>query len=168
MARMVHLEPLSRDRVAERDRRFQRMAAALAGLRILAGLIWLENLRWKLPPDFGNEHADGLQHYLRLGADHGLQPFAWVAGELLVPHETTAGWFIFWVELIAGLLLLTGYRTGFGAALGTLNAIVIAALVGPAPGSWHWGYVMLVAINVTVLVGPANLRLSVDALAGRV
>jgi hypothetical protein len=168
MARMVHLEPLSRDRVAERDRRFQRMASALAGLRILVGLIWLENLRWKLPPDFGNERADGLLHYLRLGADYGLQPFAWVAGEVLVPHDTAAGWMIFTAELVAGLLLLVGYRTGFGAALGTVTAVTIAALVGPAPGSWHWGYVMLVAINLTVLVGPANLRLSVDALAGRV
>ena len=165
---MVHLEPLSRDRVAERDRRFQRMATALAGLRILVGLIWLENLRWKFPPDFGNDRADGLLHYLRLGADHGIQPLAWLAGELLVPHATAAGWFIFSAELLAGILLLLGYRTGFGAALGTLNAIVIAGLVGPAPGSWHWGYVMLVAVNLAVLVGPANLRLSVDALAGRV
>ncbi len=165
---MVHLEPLSRDRVAERDRRFQRMAGALAGLRVLAGLIWLENLRWKLPPGFGNERADGLPHYLRLGADHGLQPFAWVAGEVFVPHATATGWVVFCVELLAGLLLVFGYRTGLGAALGTSNAIVIAALVGPAPGSWHWGYLMLVAINLTVLVGPANLRLSIDALAGRV
>ena len=165
---MVHLEPLSRDRVAERDRRFQRMSSALAGIRVLVGVIWLENLRWKLPPDFGNDRSDGLLHYLRLGADHGLQPFAWVASEVLVPHPAAAGWVIFSVELIAGVLLFLGYRTGFGAVLGTAMAIVIAALVGPAPGSWHWGYVMLVALNVAVLAGPANLRLSVDALAGRV
>ena len=33
----------------------------LAGLRILLGVLWLANLAWKLPPDFGKTSAQKLE-----------------------------------------------------------------------------------------------------------
>ncbi|MEJ7705928.1 MAG: hypothetical protein WKF82_00865 [Nocardioidaceae bacterium] len=32
----------------------------LAGVRILVGLLWLYNLAWKRPPDFGKDAGNGL------------------------------------------------------------------------------------------------------------
>ncbi len=165
---VIHLPPTLRDRAAERDYRFTRMASALAGLRILVGLIWLYNLSWKLPPDFGKDDAEGLPYYLSLGAEHGLPGFSFFASEVAVPHVGVVGWAIFGAELTAGLLLVLGLQTTFGALLGTVNAITIAALVAPAPGEWRIGYLMLVALNVVPLVAPANLRYSADSALGRV
>jgi uncharacterized membrane protein YphA (DoxX/SURF4 family) len=168
MARMVHLEPLSRDRVAERDARFQRMAMGLAGIRIVAGGYWLVHLRHRLPPDFGRTRADGLLRDLQTGAEHGLQPFAWLADQVLVPYDRTTGWVMFAMQAAAGVLLVVGYRTTLGAALGTALAVIDAALLAPAPGAWHGGFVLLLAVNVVLLLAPSELRWSVDATAGRV
>jgi uncharacterized membrane protein YphA (DoxX/SURF4 family) len=165
---VIHLPPTLRDRAAERDRRFARMAAALASIRIIAGLIWLYNLTWKLPPGFGEDEPEGLPYYLRLGADHGLPGFSFIAEELALPYLDVAGWCIFGAEFTAGLLLVLGLRTTFAGLLGTLNAITIAALVAPAPGEWRIGYLMLVVLNVIPLLAPANLRFSADAALGRV
>jgi len=164
---VYHLQPNSPDRVVSRDRRFQRMAATLAALRILVGLLWLTNLLWKLPPDFGRNDPRGLYHYLVVADQHALGPVRTLAHHVLVPHATAAGWLVFTVELIAGLLLLLGWHTRIGAALGLAQAIVITLMVAGAPGEWRWGYVMLIALNAVPLAAPANLRLSVDAALGR-
>jgi len=63
---------------------------------------------------------------------------------------------------------VVGYRTTLGAALGTALAVIDAALLAPAPGAWHGGFVLLLAVNVVLLLAPSELRWSVDATAGRV
>ena len=164
---MYHLQPNSPDRVVSRDRRFQRMAATLAVLRIMVGLLWLTNLHWKLPPDFGRDDPRGLQHYLLVADQHAFGPMRTLVHDVVLPHYTTAGWVVFTVELVAGVLLLTGWHTSVGAALGLVQAVIIASLVAGAPGEWRWGYVMLIALNAVPLAAPANIRFSIDAALGR-
>lgn len=139
------------------------MALALAGLRILVGVVWLANLSWKLPPDFGKADPEGLLYSFRLGEQYAVVGFLRdFVGDVVIPHFTLFGWLVFLVELAAGLLLLLGFKTRIGAALGTAQSIAITLLVVRAPDEWFWGYLMLIALNLGPLVATADERLSVD------
>lgn len=140
------------------------MAWALAGLRVLVGVLWLSNLSWKLPPDFGRDDPRGLLYSFRLAEHHALVgPLRDMMSNVVIPHFTTFGWLVFLTELTAGLLLLLGWHTRLGALIGTGQAIAITALVSAAPGEWRWGYLMLIALSAVPLLGVSDLRLSLAA-----
>jgi thiosulfate dehydrogenase [quinone] large subunit len=137
---------------------------ALAGLRILLGVVWLANLTWKLPPDFGKSDAEGLLYDFRLGERYAvIAPLRDVTRDVVIPHFTLFGWLVFLAELTAGVLLLLGLWTRVGALVGLLQSIAITLLVVRAPSEWVWTYVMFVAIGLVVLVTPSGSRLSLDA-----
>jgi hypothetical protein len=65
---------------------------ALAGLRLLAGLIGLYNLVWKVPPDFGEHQRGGLYHLTYLAIEHPVfKPFSWLVEHLVLPNFTAFG-----------------------------------------------------------------------------
>jgi hypothetical protein len=163
---MYQLQPRAPDRMVTRDRRFRRMAFALAGIRITAGLYWLTNLLWKLPPDFGGRGNGSTRYWIGIAAAHGIDPARWVASDLAHPHPTIAGWIIFFAEGAAGISLVLGLYTRAGALLGTFNAVVVLMMVGTAPGAWIWGHLLLIVVNAVPLVAPANAQLSLDAMRG--
>jgi uncharacterized membrane protein YphA (DoxX/SURF4 family) len=137
---------------------------ALAGLRILLGVLWLANLSWKLPPDFGKNDPEGLLYNFRRAERYAvIGPLRDAARDLLIPHFTLFGWIVFLAELTAGVLLLLGLWTRVGALIGLVQSIAITLLVVNAPHEWVWTYVMFVAIGVVVLVTPSGSRLSLDA-----
>ena len=49
-----------------------RVLYAIAGLRILPGVLWLANLSWKLPPDFGKNDPEGLLYNFRRAEDYAV------------------------------------------------------------------------------------------------
>jgi len=145
-----------------------RILYSLAGLRILLGVLWLANLSWKLPPDFGKKDPEGLLYNFELAKEYAVvAPLRDIADSVLIPHFTVFGWLVFLVELAAGVLLLLGLWTRVGAAIGLVQAIAITLLVVQAPAEWVWTYVMFVAISAVVLVTPAGSRLSLDAWRAR-
>jgi len=151
------------------DALFERMALGLALVRILAGAIWLLNLGWKLPPDYGRHDARGLHYWLVVARDHAVSsPLRAFVRDVVLPHFTIFGTLVFCVEALAGILLVTGFSTAIGATVGTAQAIAIGLLVANAPGEWRLAYVMLVFLNALPLFAPADLRLSLDARLGRV
>jgi len=140
-----------------------RVLYALAGLRILLGVLWLANLSWKLPPDFGKNDPKGLLYNFRRAEQHAvIGPLRNIAREVLIPHFTLFGWIVFLVELTAGALLLLGLWTRVGAVIGLVQSIAITLLVVRAPNEWVWTYVMFVVISIVVLVTPSGSRLSLD------
>ena len=141
--------------------------SVLAGMRIFAGLLWLANLLWKLPPDFGKHDARGLLYSFHTAERYGIGPLADVVHSLVIPHFTLFGWLVFTVELIAGVLLLTGVRTRIGAAIGLAQAIAITLLVSSAPTEWRWGYLMLIGMHVVLLLTPCAARFSIYARTQR-
>jgi len=144
------------------------MALALALARILAGAIWLLNLAWKLPPDFGRHDARGLYHWLVLARRNAVSPpLRAFVRDVVLPNYTVFGYLVFAIEVIAGVLLLLGFATRIGAALGTGQALVIGLMVAEAPGEWRLAYVMLAFLNALPLIAPADTRLSLDAELGR-
>ncbi len=145
-----------------------RVLYALAGLRILLGVLWLANLSWKLPPDFGKNDPEGLLYNFQLAEQYAVfGPLQDLTRELVIPHFTLFGWLVFLAELAAGTLLLLGLWTRVGALIGLLQSIVITMLVVQAPSEWVWTYVMFVAIGLVVLVTPSGSRLSLDERLGR-
>jgi uncharacterized membrane protein YphA (DoxX/SURF4 family) len=140
-----------------------RMALTLAGLRILAGVIWLANLSWKLPPDFGKEDPEGLLYSFQRAEQYAVAgPLRDLMHDLVIPHFTVFGWLVFGIELAAGVFLTLGFMTRLGGLLGTTQAIVITALVVRAPDEWFWTYAMLVILNSLSLFAPTSARFSID------
>ncbi len=151
-----------------RVREADRSDWGFTGLRILMGVLWLANLTWKLPPDFGRHDPRGLlysfhqaQHYA-LGA-----PLRRFMGDTVIPHFTLFGWQVFLVEAIAGVLLLLGWHTRLGGIIGLLQAIAITVLTARAPHQWFWGFVLFIAVSLLVAIVPSNRHLSLDRRQGR-
>jgi hypothetical protein len=51
--------------VKQRAEKLDRQASGfvIGGVRILAGLLWLANIHWKVPGDFGEDNGGGLYKY---------------------------------------------------------------------------------------------------------
>lgn len=145
-----------------------RALLVLAGARMVLGALWLANLAWKLPPDFGRDDPEGLLYNFELAAEHAIgAPLRALAEDVLIPHFTLFGWLLFLVELAVGLSLLLGLWTRVGAMLGVLQSVAITLLVVRAPDEWVWTYVLLVVLGLVVALTPSAARLSLDARLGR-
>ena len=141
---------------------------ALVGLRIFMGILWLENLTWKFPPDFGRHDPKGLLYSFRQAEDHAVLSFLRsFVHDVVIPHFTLFGWLVFLVELTAGVLLTLGLFTRIGALVGSVQALIITLLAVRAPHEWFWAYAMLITINLVLMLTPAAERLSVDAWLSR-
>ena len=150
--------------IGRSQRADERTLLVLAGARILLGVLWLANLTWKLPPDFGRDDPEGLLYNFELASAHAVvAPLRTLAEDVLIPHFTLFGWIVFLAELAVGLSLLLGLWTRIGALLGVVQSIAITLLVVRAPDEWVWTYVLLVAMSLVVALTPSGERLSLDA-----
>jgi thiosulfate dehydrogenase (quinone) large subunit len=139
-----------------------------AGLRILMGVLWLANLSWKLPPDFGRNDPRGLMYSFHQAERYAVGgPLQRFMAHVVIPHFTIFGWQVFLVEAVAGVLLLLGWHTRIGAVVGLFQAIAITVLTARAPHQWFWGFVLFVAVSLLLAVVPANRHLSLDRRQGR-
>jgi hypothetical protein len=131
---------------------------ALALVRIFVGLLWFQQLFWKMPPDFG-----GLRRYVVEEGQHTFLPgYAYVIQHLFLPNFLLLGAFIWTAELVVALCLLFGVFTRFGALLATLLALQLYVGLAYAPGEWYWTYGMLILLGVTLAIIPAGRRLGFD------
>lgn len=141
---------------------------AVAGLRVVLGMLWLYNVEWKVPPDFGRERRGGLYGYVVDAVEHPVfPPYSWAVEHLVMPGFTAFGWAVLLVESLLAACLLTGVFTRLAGAVGALQALAIGLSVALTPGEWPWAYAMLVAAHVVLAAGAAGTVWSVDgALAG--
>jgi uncharacterized membrane protein YphA (DoxX/SURF4 family) len=141
---------------------------ALTGLRVLMGVLWLDNLTWKLPPDFGRHDPRGLLYSFHQAEHHAIsEPLRRFIAHVVIPHFTLFGWEVFAVEAVAGVLLLLGWRTRLGALVGLVQSIAITVLTVRAPDQWAWGFGLFVAVSLVLVVAPGNRLLSLDRRQGR-
>jgi uncharacterized membrane protein YphA (DoxX/SURF4 family) len=132
------------------------------------GVLWLSLLLGKLPPDFGRHSSDGLMHTFELARRYAaIGPLRDLVRRLVIPHFTLFGWIIFLVELLAGVLLVTGFYTRVGAWIGLTLSLVTLVFIGHAPHSWRFALVLFVAWHVVLLATPCARRLSLDDRLGR-
>ena len=151
-------------RVRERDR----SDWGIAALRVLMGVLWLANLTWKLPPDFGRHDPRGLMYSFHQAEQYAIgAPLRRFMSDVVIPHFTLFGWQVFLVEAVAGVLLLLGWHTRVGAVIGLLQAIAITVLTARAPNQWFWGFVLFIAVSLVLVLVPSNRHMSLDRHQGR-
>jgi thiosulfate dehydrogenase (quinone) large subunit len=150
-------------------RESDRLAWGFVVLRVFMGVLWLANLAWKLPPDFGRNDPRGLLYSFRQAEHYAIsEPARRFVAHIVVPHFSIFGWQVFLVEAVAGTLLLLGWHTRIGAVIGLVQSIAITVMTMRAPNQWFWGFALFVAVSLLLVIAPANLRLSLDRQQGRV
>ncbi|MBB4930525.1 hypothetical protein F4561_001345 [Lipingzhangella halophila] len=158
------------DSVRDGDRATVRRgpAAAACFLRVLLGLMWLYNVVWKRPPDFGSE-TEGLYHWTAFAVSHPVfPPYSWVVERVVLPNIVPFGWGVLVAETAVAVLLLTGAWVRVAAVLGAGTSLAIAFSVAFAPHEWPWAYWLMIGAHVVVLYSPAGRVLAVDAVRDRV
>jgi len=137
----------------------------LAVLRILAGLLWLGQVWWKLPPDFGEDRRTGLWFWTHLAVDHPVfPPYSWLVEHLVLTNFTAFGWLVLVVETLLPVLLLTGTAVRLAALIGIGQSLAIGLSVAEAPNEWPWTYAMMIGIHLVLLLGPSAQYAAVDAV----
>jgi uncharacterized membrane protein YphA (DoxX/SURF4 family) len=138
---------------------------ALAVLRILAGLLWLAHVWWKVPPDFGENRRTGLWFWTHLAVDHPVfPPYSWLVEHLVLPNFTAFGWLVLVVETLLPVLLLTGTAVRLAALIGIGQSLAIGLSVAEAPNEWPWAYAMMIGIHLVLLLAPSAQYAAVDAV----
>ena len=124
-------------------------------LRWTAALLWLGNVSWKRPPDFGRTGSGcrALCRYVEHGIDHPVLPGSgWLFEHVISPHLWAFGWITILGEGVVAVLLASGrFRRTAGVA-GIALSIGILAAVANAPGEWYWAYLLMIALHVSVIV----------------
>src|SRR5574340_946262 len=116
---------------------------ALAVARLLVGLLWFQQLFWKLPPDFTGLH----RYVVREGLYTFLPGYSYVIQHIFLPNFLLLGAFTWTAELLVALCLLFGVFARFGGLLSTLLALQLYVGLAYAPGEWYWTYGMLVLLG---------------------
>lgn len=118
----------------------------------------------------GNLHILNIDMHLAGGNNFSLDlsPISSAYGSFLkgfvLPNFSWMAWAIFGLELFITVSVLLGLFGRLGALLGTLQALNLTIGLLPVPGEWEWTYLMLTAINFTLLITAANRYVGLDGL----
>ncbi|WP_211881837.1 TQO small subunit DoxD [Pseudarthrobacter albicanus] len=139
--------------------------AVIAGLRIAVALLWIQNVSWKIPPDFGRNDHTGLFQFTSYAVEHPVvPPFSWLVQYVVLPNFTLFGYATLLVEFSLGAFLLAGLLTRFWAALGILQTLAITMSVLNAPNEWHWSYYLMLAVHAVLIATAAGRAAGLDGL----
>lgn len=123
-------------------------------VRWTAGMLWLANVNWKWPPDFGRSggRCGGFCGYVQAGIDHPVLPGApWLFEHLIRPNLGVFGWMTLIIEGSLAVLLLSGRYVRFAAVLGVIQSFAILTSVANAPNEWYWAYLLMIGLHLAVL-----------------
>jgi uncharacterized membrane protein YphA (DoxX/SURF4 family) len=144
--------------------------AAMGAARITVGLMWLANVHWKVPPDFGQSNGGGLYKYSEsVTRNSPFAPFTWVTEEIILPNFRFFGWFTLVVEIALAALLIVGYRTKLVAVAGAAMSvpIMLSVIYYDRADEWSWSYLLMIAAHLALWAGDAGNHLGVDGVLRR-
>ncbi|WP_299444788.1 hypothetical protein [uncultured Phycicoccus sp.] len=134
-------------------------------LRILLGFLWLWNVNWKIPPDFGEAGGRGLYKFTAFAvSDPVLPPYSYVVEHVVLPNLAVFGWGVIVAETALAVLLLSGAWIRAAAALGIAQSLAIGLSVAFAPNEWPWAYLLMLGAHVALLASSSGRYLAVDAI----
>lgn len=137
-------------------------------VRIVVGLLWVENLSWKIPPHFGADDDSGLYHFTSLAVQYPvLAPYSSVIENVVLPNFGAFAWGVYLLEICLGLFLILGLATRFWAVVGIIQTVAIFLSVGAAPNEWKWSYFLMAAAHLAILGFAAGRVLGMDAVLRR-
>lgn len=126
--------------------------AVLIG-RIVVAFLWIQNVRWKVPPDF-----DALAAFTGFAVKHPVfPPYTAVVENLILPNIGLFGWVVIASEATIGAFLLVGLFTRFWALIAVAQSFVIFLSVGLTPEEWPWSYYLMM-VGSLMLAGVAAGR----------
>lgn len=131
-----------------------------AGVRILLGLMWLQNSGWKRPTAFkplAGQIQDGIDHPV-------FPPFSWALEHVVQPNLSLFGWFVLLSEVALAVFLLLGLGTRFWALVGAVQSLSIGLTVAYADNEWGWAYWLMIAAHLMVFATAAGRVGGLDGL----
>lgn len=145
------------------SRRVDRSVAGWAPtiVRVTAGLLWLSNVSWKVPPHFGERGVNcrGFCRYLADGADHPVVPGSgWIFDTIIRPNVTAFGWLTVFVEAGLAAAFLSGRFVRVAAVVGLVQSVGIGLAVANADGEWYWSYGLMIALHLAILAMAPGMR----------
>jgi uncharacterized membrane protein YphA (DoxX/SURF4 family) len=134
-------------------------------LRVLVGLMWLYNVAWKRPPDFGQDTSSGLYKFTSYAVSYPVvPPYSWLVENLVLPNFAAFGWLVLVVETLLAVLLLTGTFIRPAALVGVGQATAIALSVARAPDEWPWSYWLMIGVHVALVLAASASLAGVDGV----
>ncbi|MEP6855061.1 MAG: hypothetical protein ABJA33_06310 [Pedococcus sp.] len=134
-------------------------------LRILLGFLWLWNVSWKRPPDFGEQSNSGLFKFTSYAVSHPvIPPYSFVVEKVVLPNLAVFGWGVLVAETVLAVLLLTGTWIRLAAVLGIAQSSAIALSVAFAPGEWPWSYLLMLGGHLSLLLSSSGRHLAVEGV----
>jgi uncharacterized membrane protein YphA (DoxX/SURF4 family) len=133
-------------------------------VRWLLGLLWLSNVNWKVPTEFG-----GLRNFVQAGVDHPVVPgSAWVFEHIVLTGMPAFGWVTLVAEVGVAATLLSGRFPRTSALVSAALSVGIGLAVANAPGEWYWAYLLMLGLSLAVLVQAPGHRPHSARLLGSV
>jgi thiosulfate dehydrogenase (quinone) large subunit len=140
----------------------------LALARIVYGVLWWQQSKWKVPSDdFGRKSGGGLWYWVQQEIQYPtVGAYKDFLVNVMIPNWTFFGYMTLATETFIGATLILGLFTRLGAlvALGMAANITIGIL--SVPHEWVWTYVMLIMFAAVFLLTGAGRSLGVDAVLG--
>ncbi len=134
-------------------------------LRIMLGFLWLWNVNWKVPPDFGEAGKQGLYKFTAYAVSNPVfPPYTFVVEKVVLPHLAAFGWGVIVAETALAVLLLSGSWIRLGALLGIAQSLAIGLSVAYAPNEWPWAYLLMLGAHIALLTSSSGRYLAVDGI----
>lgn len=140
-------------------------AIMIAVLRCGVALMWIQNVAWKVPPDFGRANNNGLYFWASQAVEHPvLAPYSAFVDGVVLPNIEVFGWFTLLIEGGLGAFLLIGLATRFWAVVGLGQTLAITLSVLFAPNEWHWSYYLMGLAHLAIFATAAGRCYGIDGV----
>jgi thiosulfate dehydrogenase [quinone] large subunit len=127
--------------------------------------MWVQNLNWKIPPDFGRDEGGGLYGWVRGAVDRPvLAPYSWIVEHLVLPHFVVFGYLTLLTEFALGVFLMVGLLTRLWALVGIAQTLAITFSVLNTPHEWHWTYYLMLIAHLVLLATAAGRAHGLDGV----
>jgi len=131
----------------------------MAAVRVLLGLLWLQNVGWKVPPNFAP-----VERFVQRGIDTPVfPPYSALLESLVAPNLKLFGWLTLLTELALAVFLLSGLATRLWAAVGAVQCLAIGLTVANAEHEWGWAYWLMIAAHVAVFATASGRVAGLDS-----
>jgi thiosulfate dehydrogenase [quinone] large subunit len=140
----------------------------LALARIVFGVMWWQQSKWKVPSDdFGRKSGGGLWYWVQQEIQYPtVGAYKDFLVNVMIPNWTFFGYMTLATETFIGVTLILGLFTRLGAlaALGMSVNITIGIL--NVPHEWGWSYVMMIMLAALFLLTGPGRSIGVDGFLG--
>lgn len=142
----------------------------IGAMRIVVGVLWLANVEWKRPSDFGKDLGNGLFKYVSSAIDHPVfAPYSWFVENVVAKNYTLFGWITLFTEVSLAVLLILGLFTRLAALAGAgmSVSILLSVLYYDKSYEWPWSYFLMIAIHLFVFATAAGQFWGLDGIKVR-